>query len=330
MQRIFAPKLKKGDEVRVITPARSLSLPWITEELKERAIARLEELGLIVTFGTYVTEIDELDSSSIEHRVADLHDAFSDENVKLILTVIGGFNSNQLLRYLDYDLIRDHPTLFCGFSDITALSNAIHAKTGLVTYSGPHYFSFGEKKGFEHTLDHFKKCMFADAPIEVQPSRAWSNDRWAGKQNERNSIENEGYWVLQEGEAEGTIIGGNQCTLNLLHGTEFMPDIRESILFIEDDDEAHAATIDRDLQSLIHQPGFEEVRGIVFGRFQPPTGMTHEILAKIVSTKRELRRLPIIANADFGHTTPLITFPVGGNAHIYVEKDIVRLTITEH
>lgn len=330
MHKIFPPKLKKGDEVRIIAPARSLSLPWINEELKERATKRLEELGLRVTFGEHVNEIDEFDSSSIEHRIEDLHNAFLDENVRLVLTVIGGFNSNQLLSYLDYDLIRDHPTLLCGYSDITALANAIHAKTGLVTYSGPHYFSFGEKNGFDHTLEHFKKCLFSEGPFELLPSEAWSDDRWANAQDDRTFTRNDGYWVLQEGEAEGTIIGGNQCTLNLLHGTEFMPDVRDSVLFIEDDDEAHVRTIDRDLQSIIHQPGFEKVRGIVFGRFQPKTGMTRELLAKIVATKKELGHLPIIANADFGHTTPLITFPIGGSVEMRAKKDAARIVITDH
>src|SRR3989344_4225630 len=143
METIYADKLKSGDGVRVVTPARSLMLPWINEELKATAKARLEELGLSVSFGKCVNEIDEFNSSPIEHRVDDLHDAFRDPSIKLILTVIGGFNSNQLLRYLYYELIRQNPKILCGYSDITALSNAIFAKTGLVTYSGPHFFSFG-------------------------------------------------------------------------------------------------------------------------------------------------------------------------------------------
>ena len=330
MPKIFPAKLKTGDGVRVITPARSLAMPWINEELQAQAKARFKELGLNLSFGKYVNEIDESSSSSIEHRVEDLHDAFRDTSIQLVITVIGGFNSNQLLRYLDYDLIRKNPKILCGYSDITALGNAIFAKTGLVTYSGPHFFSFGDKKGFDYTLEYFKKCLMAEAPFEVLPSAEWSDDRWANDQEHRNFMRNEGWWVLNEGSAQGTIIGGNMGTFNLLHGTEFMPSIVESVLFLEDDYESHVATVDRDLQSIIHQPGFEKVRGIVFGRFEPKTGMTRELLTKIIKTKRELEHLPVIANVDFGHTNPIITFPIGGEVEVAAKEGYSRIRMVRH
>lgn len=330
METIFAPKLKRGDSVRVITPARSLAMPWMTTELQERAKERFEELGLRLSFGKYVREIDEFDSSSIEHRLEDLHDAFRDETVSLVITVIGGFNSNQLLSSIDYELIRKNPKLLCGFSDITALSNAIYAKTSLVTYSGPHFFSFGEKLHFDYTLDYFKKCLMSGEPFDVLPSTQWSDGRWALSQDDRVFTPNDGWWVVNEGEAQGQIVGGNQCTFNLLHGTEFMPDIAGSVLFLEDDDEAHVATIDRDLQSIMHQPGFKDVRGIVFGRLQPKTGMTKDLFLKVFASKRELKHIPIIANVDFGHTTPFITFPVGGEVDLRVATNGSRMVITRH
>jgi muramoyltetrapeptide carboxypeptidase len=327
---MIPPKLKAGDGVRVITPARSLAMPWINEELKEKAIQRFKELGLNLSFAEHVNEIDNFNSSSIQSRVSDLYEAFADKSIKLVITVIGGFNSNQLLRYLDYDLIKANPKILCGYSDITALANAIYAKTGLVTYSGPHFFSFGDKNGFDYTLEYFKKCLFEEKPFEVLPSPKWSDDKWANDQENRNFVENDGFWIINEGDAEGKIIGGNQCTLNLLQGTEFMPDIKDSILFLEDDDEAHVVTIDRDLQSIIHQPGFEKVRAIVFGRFQPATKMTRELLTQIVKSKKELNPLPVIANVDFGHTTPIITFPIGGTAKLLARNNEVELEIVKH
>ena len=148
-------KLKSGDEIRVIAPSRSMSM--IGEECKKIATERLESLGLKVTFGKYVDESDDdYIVATVKHRVEDLNEAFRDKNVKAILTVIGGFNSNQLLDYIDYEAIKENPKIFCGFSDITALSNSIYAKTGLVTYSGPHYSSFGMLKGFDYTFEYFK------------------------------------------------------------------------------------------------------------------------------------------------------------------------------
>ena len=147
-------KLQAGDEVRIIAPSRSMTI--LGEDCKKLATERLEELGLKVTFGKHVMEADpDYMCASRDARVEDLNEAFKDKNVKAILTVIGGFNSNQLLDYIDYEAIKENPKIFCGFSDITALSNAIHAKTGLVTYSGVHYSSFGMLKGFEYSLEHF-------------------------------------------------------------------------------------------------------------------------------------------------------------------------------
>lgn len=305
-------------------------MPWISDEVKQQAKKKFEELGLNLTFAEHVNEIDEFNSSSIESRVSDLHEAFLDKSVKLVITVIGGFNSNQILRYLDYELIKSNPKIVCGYSDITALTNAIYAKTGLITYSGPHYFSFGDKKGFDYSFDYFKKCLFSEEPFEISPAKTWSDDRWANDQENRNFVENEGCWIINEGKAKGTIVGGNQCTFNLLQGTEFMPKLDDSILFLEDDDEAHVATIDRDLQSIIHQSGFDGVRGIVIGRFQPKTGMTKELLTKIIKSKAELKSLPVIANVDFGHKTPIITFPIGGVAEIEVSENNSTIRIVEH
>jgi muramoyltetrapeptide carboxypeptidase len=326
---IIPPKLKTGDGVRVITPARSLAMSWLNKELQEKAIQRFKELNLNLSFAEHVNEIDDFSSSSIQSRISDLHEAFADKSIKLIITVIGGFNSNQLLRYIDYDLIKANPKILCGYSDITALLNAIYAKTGLVTYSGPHFFSFGDKKGFDYTLDYFKKCLFEETPFEIKPSLEWSDDKWANDQENRTFIKNECEWIINKGEAEGKIIGSNQCTLNLLQGTEYMPDIQNSILFLEDDDEAHVATIDRDLQSIIHQPGFETVQAIVFGRFQPATKMTRNLFTQIIKSKKELDNIPIIANVDFGHTDPTITFPIGGTAKLKVDEK-VKLEILKH
>ncbi|MBS3168302.1 LD-carboxypeptidase [Candidatus Woesearchaeota archaeon] len=327
---LIPPKLKKGDNVRVVTPARSLAMPWLNEELKEQAIQRFKEIGLNLSFAKHVNEIDDFNSSTIQSRINDLHEAFADKSIKLIITAIGGFNSNQLLRYIDYDLIKTNPKILCGYSDITTLTNAIYAKTGLVTYSGPHFFSFGDKEGFDYSIKYFKKCLIEEKPFEVNPSPNWSDDKWAKDQKNRTFVKNDGFWIINEGEAEGIVIGGNQCTLNLLQGTEYMPKIKDSILFLEDDDEAHISTIDRDLQSIIHQPGFEKVRAIVFGRFQPTTKMTFDLLTKIVKSKKELSLMPIIANVDFGHTNPIITFPIGGTARVLARENKVKLHIIKH
>lgn len=327
MNRIFAEKLMPGDEVRVIAPSRSLSI--ISQELRDTARKRFEELGLKLSFGQHVEEIDDFNSSSIESRIQDLHDAFLDTNVKGVITVIGGYNSNQLLREIDWSIIEANPKVFCGFSDITTLSNAMLAKAGLVTYSGVHYSTFGMKEQFEYSYEYFKRCIMQNDPVQVHPSEVWTDDAWFLNQDDRRPIRNEGWLVLNEGNASGMLIGGNLCTLNLLQGTEYMPNLDGAILFIEDDEESAAANFDRDLVSLIQQPGFERVKGIVIGRFQNASKITNSLLTKIVASKKELQGIPVIANVDFGHTSPIITFPIGGDVEILVGPE-PSITITRH
>jgi len=331
MNIIIPNKLKKGDEIRVIAPARSLAL--ISEEVKKEATTKLKEQGYKVTFSKNCEEKNILRSSSIESRVEDIHDAFRDKNVKAIFTVIGGFSSNQLLKHLDYNLIRKNPKIICGYSDITALNNAIFSKTGLVTYIGPHFSTWGMKKGFDYILDYFNKCLVEDSSYEITSSEKWSDDAWYLDQDNREFIKNDGLMVINEGSAEGISIGGNLCTLNLLQGTEFMPDIKDSIVFIEDDDltgDYFSPMFERDLQSLIDQLGFDKVKGVVIGRFQKNTDIDIEKLKHIIKTKKELDDVPVIAGMDFGHTYPLFTFPVGGRVKIVAKGQKTMLKITEH
>lgn len=323
-------KLKAGDEVRIIAPSRSMKI--INNETREIATKRLTDLGLKVTFGKNVEICDDFTSSPIEARITDLHEAFSDKNVKAILTVIGGFNSNQLLSHIDYELIKNNPKILCGFSDITALSNTIYAKTGLVTYSGPHYSSFGMKYGFEYTLDYFKKMFFEENEINIKSSDVWSNDAWFINQEQRDFHKNHGMFTINEGTAEGTIIGGNLSTISLLTGTPYMPKFeKNTILFIENDSTVsgsiYLVEFDRMLQALIHQPDFKNVSGIVFGRAEKNCDMNPDKWKLMINNKEELKNIPIIADADFGHTTPIFTFPIGGYAKLDAKENSISLII---
>ncbi|MCX6723168.1 MAG: LD-carboxypeptidase [Candidatus Staskawiczbacteria bacterium] len=325
---MYPSKLKAGDEVRVIAPSRSMTI--ISKESRDMANRRFADLGLKLSFGKHIEESDEFVSSSIESRVEDIHEAFADKNVKAIFTVIGGFNCNQLLKYLNWDLIKKNPKIFCGYSDTTALNNAMFSKTGLVNYSGPAYSTFAQELYFAYTLEYFKKCLLLDEPFGIKPSDDWSDDAWYINQKDRNLIKNNGFLIINEGKASGTILGANLCTFNLLQGTEYFPNLKDSILFIEDDYESQHHHFDRDLQSLIHQPNFNGVRGIVIGRFQKKSEMSNDILTKIIKTKKALNNIPIIANVDFGHTSPIITFPIGGEVSMNVENGKIKLEIIKH
>lgn len=330
MEKIIPSKIKKGDEIRIIAPSRSMKI--LKEDVINLAKERLEELGFRVTFGKNVMNSlnDDFKCASIEDRVEDLHDAFRDKNVKAIITAIGGYNVNQLLDYIDYELIKQNPKIICGFSDITALVNAIYKKTGLVTYLGVQFFSFGMKYGIDYSIEYLKKALMLEEDIKIKSSKQWSNDKWLRNQEEREFIDNKGMEVINSGQASGKIIGGNLCTLNLLQGTEYMPDLENSILFIEDDGETGKEFIrefDRNLQSLLHCAKGKKINGIVIGRAEKISEMNFTKWKEIIETKKELENIPVIINADIGHTTPIFTFPIGGNAEIVAKDKNVEITI---
>ncbi|WP_205304454.1 S66 family peptidase [Nonomuraea montanisoli] len=326
---VFPPKLKAGDVVRVVAPARSRAM--VMEHDHTGVIAsRFAELGLTLTYGRHVDERDAFDSSSVASRVADLHEAFADPSVAAILTVIGGYNGNELLPYLDWELIRANPKILCGYSDITALQNAVLARTGLVTYSGPHWSTFGMRDHFEQTLRWFTSVLFDTAPVALAPAAHWSDDLWFLDQDKRELIPNDGWWLMRPGSAEGRIVGGNLCTLNLLQGTPYMPSLDGALLIIEDDLESHPETFARDLTSLLQVPGAANIRGLAIGRFQQASRMSRPLLEQIIGNQPISARIPVLANIDVGHTYPLATFPIGGQGRLVVTDTETSLTLLRH
>lgn len=317
MQKIIPAPLRAGDEIRVVAPSTGIRI--IGADSRANAAARFADMGLKVSFGRNTVDgnFDRFGTTDIEKRAEDIMEAFRDPDVKAVFTIIGGFNSNQLLPFLDYELIRRNPKIICGFSDITALLNAIYAKTGLVTFLGPHYSSFGMKHGFEYTWAAMKQMLMGGGKAEVKPSAEWSDDLWFINQEERAFIKNDGYWKLHDGEAEGRLVGGNLCTQILLLGTPYWPGFEEdTVLLAEDTAGSDGKTFLRNLQALAYQPDFGNVKGLVIGRFQKGSQIGREELQYIVDSIPQLRGLPIVANVDFGHTTPMLTLPIGGIGRI--------------
>jgi muramoyltetrapeptide carboxypeptidase LdcA involved in peptidoglycan recycling len=126
------------------------------------------------------------------------------------------------------------------------------------------------------------------------------------------------------------VLGGNLCTLNLLQGTRWFPDLTGAVVVVEDDDQSDLHAFTRDLQSLLHQPGGDALAGVVIGRFQQRSNVGREDLEAVVDRLPQLRGVPLVANADVGHTNPFFTFPVGGEARLHATADDPRLVLTRH
>jgi muramoyltetrapeptide carboxypeptidase len=329
MELTYPPKLRPGDEVRVIAPSRSRAM---VNEHDHTAIIerRFAALGLRLSYGEHVDERDAFDSSPVPSRVADLHAAFADPAVAAIMTVIGGYNSNELLPYLDWDLIRANPKIFCGYSDITALQGAMLARAGLVTYYGPHWSTFGMARYSEQTVAWFTACLLRDDPVQLAPAESWTDDLWFLDQENREVWPGDGWWPLQPGHAQGRVAGGNLATLNLLQGKSYFPSLADAVLFIEDDCESQPPTFARELTSLLQLPGAAGLRGLVIGRFQRHSNMTRALLEQIIAGQPGLRGLLVLANVDIGHTNPIATIPLGGEAAISAGPGELSVVLTRH
>lgn len=319
MKNFIPPRLKPGSHIRVIAPSFSMGI--LSQETIQYALERFKQMGFTVSFGKHAFEMNRFRSSSIASRIHDLHDAFTDSSVDGIMAATGGMNANQLLSYIDWDLIKQNQKVFCGYSDITILLNATTAKTGLVTYYGPAFSTFGQKTLDPYEIDYFLKAVAQNKSFVIEPANTWSNDRWYIDQDNRTMLTNEGLWVLQEGTASGPGVAGHLGTTCLLNGTGYMPTLNGAILLVEEDAEpANPLEFDRRLQSVLQQPEADKIAGILIGRFEKAYGMTQELLKEIVLSKANLAGKPIIANIDFGHTEPHCTLPIGGTIAIKAQN----------
>lgn len=310
-------KIKNNDQIEIIAPSGSI---WrIEPPLIDLAKNYFLDKNYKVVFSKNIYELNEFDTSSVEQRIEDLHNAFENEKTKMILCAIGGCSSNQLLDYIDYELVKKNPKIFCGYSDITILANAIFKMTGMVTYLGPNFVNFAVKKGFKYTERYFWNTVKKGDIQIIKDSDIYSDDRWYIDQDDRNFLKNDGRKIINGGYAYGRIIGGNFCSFQLLQGTKYFPDLKNSIIFLEDDDLVGKNFIyefDRNLQSLIQQPDFDKVKAIIIGRNQLGSKVNNVLFEKVIRDKKELKGKPIIYNLDFGHTQPFFTIPIGGYCEI--------------
>lgn len=309
--------------IHIIAPASSAKI-----EYRENFISgekKLLEKGFAVSYGKNIFDMSFMEKSgSIENRIDDWNSAWSTGNSDYILAFTGGTNSNQILDYIDWSIVRDSKKTFIGYSDITLLANAIYAKTGKVSFLGVNFSYLCRESAIEYTLENFANAL-NNKSYTVTPSNIAIMNIW---EQPINPVPSEGWWTINDGSMAGKVLGGNLPSLRLLYGTEYMPDISDTILFIEWDNftTADAEEFDRELEALSMQENFESVRGLVIGRFQEGSNISREILEKIIKNKKKLNNIPIVANVDFGHTAPMFIFPVGGNATIEEDHKAIHFS----
>lgn len=327
-------KLIVGDTVGIVSPASGVAT-FCPQRMK-RGISCLQDMGFNVVLGEHCTESTGHTAGTIEHRVSDLHAMYSNNNVKAIITTIGGYNSHQLLDELDYELIGSNPKILLGYSDITALQLGIFSRTGIVTYMGPAILhQFGEFSGlFEYTRDSFEQVLMkSESSNQIMAAEAWTDESllWDIEDDHRRTLKtSDGWKVLKHGEAVGRIVSGNMSTLLLLAGTEYLPDMTGAILCLEDDETTNPAIIDRYLTQLRHMGVYDQISALIVGRFPTKTGFSEEdSLENLLRIATRGYSLPIVYDFDFGHTDPMMILPNGVEAALNVTREHIQFQLLE-
>jgi muramoyltetrapeptide carboxypeptidase len=321
-------KLEKGDIIAIISP--SAGLASIFPHRLDNAIKFFKSQGYKIKEFPCTRKNIGWESALAEERAKDLTDAFKDKEVKAIICSIGGHTSNKILEFLDFEEIKKNAKIFCGYSDISVLHYAINKKSGIVTFYGPAAMTqFGEyPEPLSYTLEYFKKAVSITKPIgKIVPSSEWTDEvlDWGKKEDltrPRKMVKNKGFEWLKGGEVEGEIIGG--CLSSIVHliGTEYWPEHKNKILFLEIPEGQDItkglplAEVDSLLADLRIAKVFEKIKGLIIGRPFRYSEEEQQKFKEIILENTKRYDFPILYGTDIGHTDPIITIPLGVKAKL--------------
>ena len=289
---MLAQKLKQGYTIGVIAPDKALKRT--DKEYLENATRYFESLGLKVKYGKYLYSDDEYCAGTPLQRATDLNNMFSDEEVRAIFTVKGGDMVNGILPYIDFENIKNNPKIFCGMSDITVLLCAINKMTGLITFHCQDYIWFGKDEVTDYDKNEIVDKFF-NANKTIIP------------------FDNREFYNFKDEVIEGKIYGTNVRCLLKLSGTPYMPDLMNSILFLEG---YHSDIIQ--WNSMLEQ--YKQIGGlntaIVFGylyQLQFTENNKYDIVEELRKINTEI---PVVKTNDFGHIHGNSIIPIGANVRI--------------
>ena len=307
MHTLIPKALRHGDTIGLISP----SSPSPDHQKIGQAVTYLEKLGYRVKPAGHFNSKSETRQDLDRRKLHDLHEMFADRSVRAIFCLRGGSGATRLLQDLDYSLVARNPKILAGYSDITALSIALYARTGLVTFSGPmlatelHNPSTYTEKNFwkilESTSSVHQIINHPDHPV----------------------------CVFREGSASGTLLAGNLSVLSCLVGTPYLPSTKGSLPLFEDINE-EPYRIDR-LLSHLHNAGFlHKCSGILFGQFSKDA-MTFDKKHPLLDilryyTDKTAPHVPVVAGLSYGHIDDLLTLPVGSSCSLKACNGELSLT----
>ena len=296
-------KIKKGDTVGVIAPSSKIDKDDL--EVINNSVLLMESTGLKVKFGKNAFKNTLGYGATPKEKAEDINEMFKDKEVKMIFCVSGGFNSNSVFEYLDYDAIKANPKPLIGFSDSTSIENAIYAKTGVITFNGPTFkalTSWATPYAYEEVVKRFMQ-----------------GDMQLGQDDDE-------YITVKAGIAEGILVGGNLSLTNEMVCGEYSIDFQDKILFIEEFCLETPPELASNYFYHMKQNGvFDKIKGIWVGNYDGSVAL-EKILLDVLEDKYNF---PIIKSNNFGHTEKKTVIPVGGKARIDTSKER-KIEITEN
>lgn len=338
MKYIKPKKLNPGDIVAVLSP--SWAGPSVFPAVYENGLEVLKEWGLVIKEYPSTRAVSDQSLENAERRAKDINDAFADNDVKAIFASIGGDDAVRILPFLNEEVISSNPKIFMGYSDTTTILAYLN-QLGLVTFNGPSVMAgFSQMENLPETFkQHVYDILFTISETYSYPSFStycdgyadWSRDENLGKAKALK-IDNGMRAIQGNGLVSGKLFGGCIEVLEFLKGTRFYPQIdffKEKILFFETSEEKPSIqSIKWMLRNYGVQGVFDKIKGIIFARARDYSDKEKreldDAIIEIVSVEFGKNDLPIISNAEFGHTDPQIILPNG----VEIEMDLDNLTLT--
>ncbi|OQX27955.1 MAG: LD-carboxypeptidase [Desulfobacteraceae bacterium IS3] len=308
-------RLKTGDTIAFYSPSAPATCS--APRRFERAVGFLENKGFRLLGGSLTGKSDFYRSGTIKARADELNALIRNPEVRCIMSVIGGGNSNAIVPFIDYKAFEKNPKIMVGYSDITPILLAIYSQTGIGTFYGPALVSsFGEFPPFSDlTFEYFSDILIRKQPLPYSYPlpRYWTDEmiNWEDKVRDKEQRANR-LITVTSGIAEGRVIGGNLNSMSGIWGSVYMPEIKSGdILFLEDT--SKTASMTEKLFSLLKANRvFEKISGILLGKHErfddQRTGRSPADILKEVIGETEI---PILADFDCCHTHPMLTLPLG-------------------
>ncbi|MDD3224756.1 MAG: LD-carboxypeptidase [Clostridium sp.] len=296
---MMGQRLEKGDTIGLVAPASAES-----EETIQNGIQFFEDLGFNIKKGSNIYKRSGYLAGSDKERSDNLKSMFLDKSVKMILCVRGGYGTMRTLPYIDFNIIKNNPKIFVGFSDVTTYLNNFYQKCNLLCFHGPMLTTKFDDTTLKSLMD---TLMNGYKPYTIS--------------NPEN-IKAQFYFPES---VDGTLVGGNLNLICSTLGTDYEIDTKDKILFIEDVNEAPYA-IDRMLTQLILAGKLQQCKGFILGQFKGcslPHYKRSFTLDEIIEDRVLKLQKPTLSNFMVGHDYPRLTLPIGAKIRLNAQTNSI-------